>query len=656
MAARSVFLSHAARAASAAHSLAAPLASRTISAAQAPVIPHAARAESAARAFAASRGAQAASATRMVILPHNARVASTAKTPTVPTATRVPVVTPVATPPGARAALAAHTFALRRTGPLASVAQELAARPVGRAAPAACTAALRCAVRTASAMRAPVTGTIALCAPLHMTLTDSPSSAGACQPPSTSPRARPWLPGAPLGPLRPLSDRAAARRQARAVGPGVTDGSAFAFDPNSGELADLFAAVDGALEDGVPQNTLVKDDLAWERWRTFLRQASARGEVPWRPSLVSLDEAGIDRESRLLCAFLLWCYRVIEPRSKDSPAVKPASAYNMVAAVRRVHRRRGLTMVPATQLSATMNSLHRRYVAEHGYDSLVPARKEPIDSHLTRVLLSTPTGTRLGGSVLDWETPLFLCIGGACALASSTGFRKSEVATPSGAAFDNARLCRSNVQWEIDGAIFSDPSPEQLKTLVPHRDKAIIKPPPSKADQFALVFGAHPIYQPFDPSDSSNAARWLHRIELAFPLRGLDRARAPLFFTDRRLTPLTHSALDTYLGHLLRIHLPPAKAATHSFHSFRIGFACALLAAGCPPTTIQALARWRSPQSLAIYARINPADYTRWITAASNQHATSTSTRNLPVLDADSLYATFDSSAAFLSSPADDDV
>jgi hypothetical protein len=55
--------------------------------------------------------------------------------------------------------------------------------------------------------------------------------------------------------------------------------------------------------------------------------------------------------------------------------------------------------------------------------------------------------------------------------------------------------------------------------------------------------------------------------------------------------------------------MPEADACKYSFQSLRVGFACALLAAGCPPATIQALARWSSAGSLKIYARLNPADY-----------------------------------------------
>ena len=72
------------------------------------------------------------------------------------------------------------------------------------------------------------------------------------------------------------------------------------------------------------------------------------------------------------------------------------------------------------------------------------------------------------------------------------------------------------------------------------RDKAVIRPPRSKADQSGIVWGAHPIWIVFDDSDEANAAWWLQRIELAFPVRAAARLRTALFFTEARsFTPMT---------------------------------------------------------------------------------------------------------------------
>jgi hypothetical protein len=49
---------------------------------------------------------------------------------------------------------------------------------------------------------------------------------------------------------------------------------------------------------------------------------------------------------------------------------------------------------------------------------------------------------------------------------------------------------------------------------------------------------------------------------------------------------------------------------------------------------IQALARWSSVESVKIYARLNPSDYSSWVAKALLQNTPSTTTANLPVIDA----------------------
>jgi hypothetical protein len=434
------------------------------------------------------------------------------------------------------------------------------------------------------------------------------------------------------------------------------DDSPFAYDPTVGPMSAYFASIPSVIAAAVPEGTMKRDTLSWKRWTVFCRLVRTQTWRLDRNAHSGADAAGFDRDSRLLCAFLIWFYDLIQPRSKDSPAAKPSSAYQMVDGVRRCHRRAGIFMVSTKQLTMIMNGITAAHVAEHGSESLLPQRKDPIGPDLARQLLSTPKGTVLGSKRLNWDDALFLNLGAMFALGVSTGFRKAEVALPSGSTFDDRRLRRCSVLWEIDGAVHADPAPELLQGLVRGRDKAVIRPPRSKADQFGIVWGAHPIWIVFDDSDVANAAWWLQRIELAFPVRAAARLRTALFFTEARaFTPMTHSTVDTYLGHLLRVNVPADKVASYSFHSFRIGFACALLAANCPYDIIQALARWRSDRSVAIYARLNPSDYAAWVAKALQQKTTSTTAARLPVIDAHDAVATFQAAGAHFRAAAIDD-
>ena len=498
-------------------------------------------------------------------------------------------------------------------------------------------------------------------------------------PPLPSP-VRPWShPFAPLSPSRPSSLRTCQRsvyppalpppsrastahathaaRLARTLGPSQSDTSTYGFSVIPGSVLDyIFRSIGDVIDAAVPEGTLLKDDLSWRRWLEF---TSLLGTPPWRTDRAAhsgADPTGFDKECRLQCAFLIWCYSIIPPRSKSAPAPRPQSAYNMLAGVRRIHRRANIEMVATSLLAAVMKGITMRHVREHGSESLLPERKEPIGPDLTRLLLGTPVGTALGSKRLDWSSPLFLSLGAMIALAAGTGFRKAEVALPAGCDFDDRRLRRSSLLWEIDGVLCADPSPALLGGLVSGRDKAVLKPPRSKADQDGTIFGALPIYQLFDTSDVANSAAWLQRLELAFPCHGADRARSPLFISSATFAPFTHAHVDTYLSHLLRLHVPKSRVSAYSFHSFRIGYACALLAAGCPPGLIQSLVRWSSQESLKIYARLNPSDYVSWTSKALLQKTDSTTGARLPcAIDADALYATFPDAARLLGR-ADSDV
>ena len=78
------------------------------------------------------------------------------------------------------------------------------------------------------------------------------------------------------------------------------------------------------------------------------------------------------------------------------------------------------------------------------------------------------------------------------------------------------------------------------------------------------------------------------------------------------------------------------RAKAYSFHSLRVYLACALLASGSTPAQIMALCRWQTEESLAIYARLGEADYTRLLERSLHADISSVSTANLPVLGAHS--------------------
>ena len=94
--------------------------------------------------------------------------------------------------------------------------------------------------------------------------------------------------------------------------------------------------------------------------------------------------------------------------------------------------------------------------------------------------------------------------------------------------------------------------------------------------------------------------------------------------------------LDGVLEDLLTAAFPEvAGAATrYSWHSFRIGLACALHTAGCSDGHIQLICRWASPESLKIYRRVGCTENAFWCDKAEQAVVDSTQLTSVPKIDA----------------------
>ena len=76
------------------------------------------------------------------------------------------------------------------------------------------------------------------------------------------------------------------------------------------------------------------------------------------------------------------------------------------------------------------------------------------------------------------------------------------------------------------------------------------------------------------------------------------------------------------------------QSKLYTLHSFRRYLACALLAAGVADARIQALLRWKTGESLKIYATLNDGAYGEYLERAGKADVTSVRTRALPRTDA----------------------
>ena len=210
-----------------------------------------------------------------------------------------------------------------------------------------------------------------------------------------------------------------------------------------------------------------------------------------------------------------------------------------------------------------------------------------------------------------------------------TGHRVGEIVKhPSGEINFLTRQCVSISK--SNGAKVSSPSSADWRGLTPG-DCILLAPCTSKSDQFGEQHCPFPSILPFDGSDVSAAAA-IRDIELERPCLPAHRRFTPLF-ADEHGQPFSYSMLHNDLRSLLTALFGKSYASAFSWHSIRIGLACALHAADCPDAVIQLICRWASPESLHVYRQMGIEKNVYWVSRAQSVTFDATRVNNLPALD-----------------------
>ena len=389
-------------------------------------------------------------------------------------------------------------------------------------------------------------------------------------------------------------------------------------------VADLEIDIQGLAADGRAYGTRRQQRSNWKHWEAW---CSHLGINPWRfdtAANAGVDAAGAKREAFILGAGLRFIFNRMQPRRRSDPTPLPQSALNVLLGVRRLHKDRGFPMVPMPMIQGILKGMMRRVQEEYGEDHpnvLVPKRKEPFTTEILDAIGALPGDTRVpmpGRRNLCWGDVFGRALWAMLCVLCAAGLRKSEVARTEGspeAATRHRRpiAMRRNAIYRIGGRELACPTAEDFRAMGPG-DNVIITPPPSKADQWAMVWGASPIYLAWGP-EPRNACRALAAMELGDMVTGEERSRTPLFSPGGGVA-FTGYALDTALRAMLRRVVPAAQVEQYSWHSARIYLACSLLDAGASNGQIQAMCRWLSEESLHIYARMNETTYTYWLQRA----------------------------------------
>ena len=192
-------------------------------------------------------------------------------------------------------------------------------------------------------------------------------------------------------------------------------------------------------------------------------------------------------------------------------------------------------------------------------------------------------------------------------------------------------LVRGSIVAVIGGRTIADPSEADWQRMGPG-DYLVVSPPRSKTDQFGEIHCPYPSILPFE-NTKLNAARRLRDAELRQPCHGEARATTPLFAT-RDGQPLRHGTMDRLLRAALTRTIGATAATLYSWHSARIGLACALRASGCPPDTVQLICRWMCPESLRVYALKGVSEHASWVVKAMRAHVDAVRGTSYPVISA----------------------
>ena len=339
------------------------------------------------------------------------------------------------------------------------------------------------------------------------------------------------------------------------------------------------------------------------------------------------------REGFLWTASIPWILVRMKPGSGRAHPL-PSSAVAVLRGVSRVLRLQlKFEPPPSRLLNDTLKGLMRVYMDEHGPEALEPHRTEPIPHS---VICSVMGLLRQTATHHDAEGKEILrvvaddlhhfSLRALVATHMQTGLRKAET-TSKTKKMTLKDMTRSNVTWKIDGIYVTAPTKRQLQSMVSGRDFAMLKPPPSKSDQWGAVWGSLHIYLTYLPELECNAAAALAELEIFHPVQlAADRRKTPLFM-DNQARPITGSEADKWI---LKALSAVKCAAKYSWHSFRVALACSLLASNASHSEIQALCRWQSEASLRIYARMSQPHYHSLLRAAYGADISQIQPHSLP--------------------------
>ena len=255
-------------------------------------------------------------------------------------------------------------------------------------------------------------------------------------------------------------------------------------------------------------------------------------------------------------------------------------------------------MAPMSSVTLLVKGMLREYIDKFGVAGLIPKRKLPLTNAIITAMLGVYDGATRGGLVVERDTYYWDAMFAVFAVLAESGERKDEV----------PRFMFSDLTWKIRGVLYKMPTPSLL-AYMRAGDGVYYAHGTAKNDPVGAYFAATPTFLPWRAVGRC-ACRMLAALENRAAVPSELRATTPLY-GPRMGHAFSEAQIDAAFQLLLSCGagLSDEEIRKYSVHSFRIFLACALLAAGCPRWLIKRMVRWRSDESLEIYARVSDHDW-----------------------------------------------
>ena len=388
-------------------------------------------------------------------------------------------------------------------------------------------------------------------------------------------------------------------------------------DPSA--ISRLDHELQDVLDAETTDNSLRKDESSWNKYWipvvTFFNTPQVREPPDGAPHF---SDAGQLQELKLLCFALLLIMKMMPPRAKRDKSSKPDSWLAILLAVRRMHNRLGILMVPFKLLSKMLKGLKRRFVFEHGVEALLARRKKPIFFPVLVKLLAVMSVPLAGGGVWERDSLLGASTVAMICLLYSSGFRKAEITT-SGPS--SSPLVFSCLVWNLrKEEQVAGPNRGWLQQPS-HGDFVAVYPLWSKCDFTGEIWGDKPSYHHYS-DEVGNAFSALADLELRARVVGDQARRTTPLFINNDFSPVSPYLACLILDAMLLTFLSVTAAFCYTWHSFRIGLATRLHRAKVSDSDIQAICRWQSTASLKIYIKMVAEDYLEMLSKAHRQEGT----------------------------------